>query len=109
MSFGEKIRNLRKAQNMSQQELAKILDVHPKHISRYENNVSQPSLEVLLKLRDLFHVSLDYLATDEDSHDFHYKDKELESYFEAVDRLNEEDKQVIKKIIEAMLIKNNQV
>jgi transcriptional regulator with XRE-family HTH domain len=109
MSFGEKIRSLRNARNMSQKKLAEILDVHPKHISRYENDVSQPSLEVLLKLRELFHVSLDYLVTDEDLHDFHYKDKELESYFEAVDRLNEEDKQVIKKIIESMLIKNKQV
>jgi transcriptional regulator with XRE-family HTH domain len=106
MDFGEKIKKLRKTKGLSQQELANILGVHPKHISRYENHSSNPSLDVLLKLRDLFHVSLDYLVTDDDSQDFAYKDKELEKYFKAVDKLNEEDKQVIKKVIESMLIKN---
>ncbi len=106
MNFGDKIKKLRKAKGLSQQELANILGVHSKHISRYENNFSNPSLDVLLKLRNLFHVSLDYLVTDDDSQDFNYKDRELEKYFEAVDKLNEEDKQVIKKVIESMLIKN---
>ena len=106
MTLGEKMKRLRKAKNLSQQELAEKLNVHPKHISRYENNVSQPSLAVLLKLRDVFHVSLDYLVTDDESHEFHYQDTELERYFEEVDKLNEEDKQVIKKVIESMLMKN---
>jgi transcriptional regulator with XRE-family HTH domain len=106
MNLGEKIKRLRKAKGLSQQEMANILGVHSKHISRYENNSSNPSLDVLLKLRDLFRVSLDYLVTDEDSQDFYYKDKELEKYFEAVDKLNEEDKHVIKKVIESILIKN---
>ncbi len=106
MNFGGKIKKLRKAKGLSQQELANILGVHSKHVSRYENNFSNPSLDVLLKLRDLFHVSLDYLVTDDDSQDFEYKHKELEKYFNEDDKLNEEDKQVIKKVIESILIKN---
>lgn len=51
-------------------------------------------------------MSLDYLVVDEDSQEFHYKDKELERYFKEVDKLNEEDRQVIKKVIESMLLKN---
>lgn len=106
MDLGEKIRTLRKAKNMKQQELAEKLGVHSKHISRYENNLSKPSLEILLKLRDIFGVSLDYLVVDEDSQDFHFKDKELERYFKEADNLNEEDRQVIKKVIESILLKN---
>ncbi len=106
MSIGEKLKQLRKRKNISQQELAEILEVHPKHISRYENNASRPSIDALLKLRDLFHVSLDYLVTDAESNEIQIHDKELKKYFEAVEKLNEEDQKVIKKVIEAMLIKN---
>lgn len=107
MDLGEKIRALRKAKNMKQQELAEKLGVHSKHISRYENNSSKPSLEILLKLRDIFCVSLDYLVADEDSQDFHYKDKELERYFTEADKLSEEDRQVIKKVIESLIKSKN--
>jgi hypothetical protein len=51
--------------------------------------------------------SLDYLIADEDSQDFHYKDKELERYFAEADKLSEEDRQVIKKVIESLLKSKN--
>lgn len=54
MSLGEKIKRLRKAKGISQETMAEKLGVHPKHISRYENNSSKPSLDMLLKLRDFF-------------------------------------------------------
>lgn len=47
MTFGEKLTAARKEKNLSQEELAKSLYVTRQAISRWENNSTQPSLEML--------------------------------------------------------------
>jgi len=105
MTLGEKLKKLRKEKNWSQQYLSDQLGVHTKHISRYENNVNKPSLEMLRKLSDLFNVSVDYLVNEEASN-INFKDKELEKYFEKVDKLDEDDKKLVKAMLDAVLVKN---
>lgn len=47
MTTGEKIRNARKAQHLSQKELADRMGVNQSHVSQYENDYKSPSLETL--------------------------------------------------------------
>lgn len=67
MAFAEKLRDLREAKNMTQEELAKYCNVSLKTISRYESGQSKPryrkTYDALAKALDTSH---DYLVTDED-------------------------------------------
>ncbi len=59
--LNEKIKSLRLAGNYSQVEIAEKLSVTKQTISNWENNNIQPSVDMLIKIADLFGVSTDYL------------------------------------------------
>lgn len=65
MKFEEKLIVLRKKSGMSQEELADQLGVSRQAISRWELGATLPDAPNLLKLSDLFGVSIDYLLHDE--------------------------------------------
>ena len=55
------IRSLRKEKHISQTRLSTELEVSQETISAYENGKHYPSAKSLIKLRDLFGVSIDYI------------------------------------------------
>lgn len=59
--IGERLRQLRKAKGMTQEQVAAYLNAAKSTVSQYENNVNEPDLKTLVKLADLFNVSVDYL------------------------------------------------
>ena len=59
--FGNFIARLRKENNMSQEDLGKLLGVTKVSVSGYENGTRIPSLDVLQGILDIFGVSADYL------------------------------------------------
>ena len=59
--FGEKLRVLRKENNMTQVDLAKALDLDKSSIAKYESAGIIPSVDTLQKIASLFKVSIDYL------------------------------------------------
>ncbi len=63
--LSKKIYELRNIKNWSQVQLANRLSVSKQTISNWENNNIQPSVEMLVKLADLFSVSTDYLLCRE--------------------------------------------
>ena len=65
MNLGEKIYHLRVQKNMSQGDLADALDVSRQSVSKWENNNAVPDLDKLVKLSDLFQISLDELVKSE--------------------------------------------
>lgn len=64
MNLGEKIYQLRTQKNLSQGDLADALDVSRQSISKWETGSSVPELDKLIKLSQLFEVSLDELILD---------------------------------------------
>ena len=60
-TFGDRLRNLRTERNLHQSELGELLDLSPSAIGSYERNLREPSYQHLVKIADLFSVSLDYL------------------------------------------------
>ena len=62
MNLGEKIYQLRIEKNMSQGDLAERLDVSRQSVSKWENNTAVPDLDKLIKLCDVFEISLDELT-----------------------------------------------
>ena len=61
MTFGERLYELRNKKNISQEELAEVLDVSRQSISKWENDKAYPEMTRLLFMSDYFDVSLDYL------------------------------------------------
>ena len=59
--FGNRLKSLRKSRQKSQQDLAGMLNVSQTTIANYEKNARFPSESTLIKIADLFQVSLDYL------------------------------------------------
>ncbi len=62
MSLGENIARLRAQKNWSQEELAQALDVSRQSVSKWETDASVPDLDKLVKLGEVFGVSLDELV-----------------------------------------------
>ena len=64
--FGEILRDLRKASNLTTIQLAKKINVSDSTISNWENNVYDVKGEHLKRLSKFFNVSTDYLLGLED-------------------------------------------
>lgn len=60
--IGDRIKELREDANMKQDELAAKLNLTRAAVSLYETNTNTPTLDVSIKICDIFNVSLDYLA-----------------------------------------------
>ena len=60
--FSERLRELRKEQGETQQQVADGLGVPRQHYHKFEAGENLPSLERFIALADHFGVSLDYLA-----------------------------------------------
>jgi transcriptional regulator with XRE-family HTH domain len=105
MPLAEKIKLLRKEKGWSQYQLGEKVGVHGKHVSKWENDKFVPNLEAVRKLARLFEVSTDYLLFDDvpRGNQVSLHDPEMLEQFEKVEKLNSEDKEAVKRIIQAMI------
>ncbi len=62
--FGEKLRTLRKRRGLTVRQLAAMLGITHSHIVGLEKSKHKPSVELVIKLADLFDVSIDRLLRD---------------------------------------------
>lgn len=60
--IGEKIYKLRTDKNLSQGDLADMLNVSRQSISKWENNITTPDLDKIIQMSDIFGVSIDELV-----------------------------------------------
>lgn len=60
-TMAERLTNLRLKNNYSQSFVARQIGVTPALISAYEKQERKPSLEKLIALADIYHVSTDYI------------------------------------------------
>lgn len=65
MTTGDKIAQMRKESNLTQEQLADLLGVSRQSVSKYESNLAYPETEKIIKLSEIFHCSMDYLLRDE--------------------------------------------
>ena len=61
MTFGEKLQKLRTRAGLSQDQLAKLLDVSRQAVSKWESGTADPSTSNLLALAKLFGVPAEEL------------------------------------------------
>lgn len=68
--FGQRLKELRKYQNLTQKQLALILQCNQSMITRWEREECEPTESIIRKVAIFFDVSTDYLLglEDEDGH-----------------------------------------
>lgn len=55
------LKELRKQHHLSQQKLADILHISQQSVYKYENDITSPDIETLIRMADYFNTSIDYL------------------------------------------------
>ena len=60
--IGDRLKELRTEKKLTQQEISKMIGVNQNTYSYYETNKIQPDIATLIKLADIYKVSLDYIA-----------------------------------------------
>jgi transcriptional regulator with XRE-family HTH domain len=103
LDFPQRLAALRHDKNLTQQALADAIGLHVTQLRRYEAGTSQPTLDVLRKLAVALSVSADLLLFDRDERG---PDDDLRFQFEALSRLDPEDKAVVKSVLEGLLLKH---
>ncbi len=107
MLIKDKIKELRQKKSWSQGQLALKLKANQKQISAYERGVHIPSSEMLIKMAQIFDVSVDYLVFETEANvNPGIKDRELFKQFEQIDNLNDNDRQLVKEILNLVILKN---
>ncbi len=61
MNFGDRLKELRKGQKLTQRQLGERLGVAKSVVSYYESGDRFPSYDVLIKIAHTFHTTTDYL------------------------------------------------
>ena len=59
--IGQRIKQLRKEYNLTQQQFAELINLKNSTISLYENEKRQPEFQTLVKIADYFNVTIDWL------------------------------------------------
>lgn len=103
MSFSAKVIALRKAHGLTQQGLADLTGIHIQQIKRYEAGTSEPSAEALRKIATSLHVTTDSLLFEDGERG---PNDELRLQFEAVAAMPDEEKELAKSMLEAIILKN---
>jgi transcriptional regulator with XRE-family HTH domain len=106
ISVNERIKKLRTDNNLTQSELAEKVGLTYVQIGRYEKGKSNPSSDVLQKLASVLGTSTDYLMNGKTEQvEAQLIDKELIKQFQEVEKLNPEEKHLVKTFLDAFITK----
>ncbi len=100
--LNDNIRNLRKSKGISQEEMAVKLNVVRQTISKWEKGLSVPDSEMLIKIVDLFEVSVSVLLGNEipiEKEDKNEISEQLQRINEQLAIKNRRTKTILKIII----------
>jgi transcriptional regulator with XRE-family HTH domain len=103
LTFHDRLAAFRKERGLTQQGLAELVSMHISQIRRYESGQCQPTLGAIRKLSVALSVSADMLLFDKDERG---PDEDLKLQFEAVNRLDPEEKKIIRSVIESIVLRN---
>jgi transcriptional regulator with XRE-family HTH domain len=103
LDFPQRLAEFRKRHGITQAQLAECIGTHVVQLRRCKAGSSQPTLDVIRKLATALQVSADLLLFGKDERG---PDEDLRLQFEAVSRFNEEEKRVVRSLLEGMILKH---
>ncbi|MFD3242540.1 helix-turn-helix domain-containing protein [Rahnella perminowiae] len=102
MSIANRLTTLRKQKGLSQQALADAIGIHVTQVKRYEGGISLPSLEAIKKIAQTLRVTTDSLIFEANELQ---PSADLALQFQAITNMAPEQQNVIKQLLEGMIIK----
>lgn len=107
MTSGQKIRKLRRERDWTQADLGERAGINFRNINRYESDRLKPGIKVITKLAEAFGVAVDDLLEDAARpSEVQVMDPELFHCFQQIEKMVEEDRAAIKRLLQAMIIKH---
>ena len=100
MKLGEKIKDIRKSKNISQESLAGMLKVNRNYLSRIETGKSEPSSTILKHIAEIFNIDLNTLL--DINTDILQKQEKINYIAESCKSLHEKDLDFLVRIISVM-------
>jgi transcriptional regulator with XRE-family HTH domain len=103
--LGKRIQELRKQIGLTQAQLIVKIEISHTQLTRYESKNIQPPADVLQRLANVFDVSIDYLVNGNKSDKVEQtlKDAELIKQFKQLDKMPEDEKKSILKVLNALI------
>ncbi len=103
---GERLKALRTEAGWSQAELAEKIDSDARQVSRYENNKVAPGLEAVIRMAQVFNVTVDYLLIDDaDRRPLNAPSSHVDARLADLDQLTDEERATITNVIDALVTK----
>lgn len=99
MQVGKKFAQLRKLRDWTQEQLAQKMNVHKSHVSRWQSGQMALKVDTLQKLSEVFAVGLDEITNSAPVAPV------SSQLLRDSETLNEDDRLVIRKVLDAMLAK----
>lgn len=96
--FGKNLARLRKLRQLTQLEMANLMDIQPRMVGRWEQGIAKPQFDYIIRLAKILEVSIDQLLLGEGepiNESFEIKNKKLKELCKKVDRLNHDDQELI--------------
>ena len=91
-TFGDKMKALRESKGWTQKHTAEKMDVSPQMYNNYEKNKTNPTLNILKRVCELYNIHLDTLDSEYDNaEEFLYSVELNNSYFENQEDNKEEN------------------
>lgn len=98
MTIGNRIRELRKEKKLTQTDLAKLINVSQQTITKWENDIAEPSGSAVKSLANVLNVSADYILGLEEKSTVDLADEDAIFTYEGK-RIPEEDLEMIKRFM----------
>lgn len=99
ITFGKRLGEVRKDKKLSQDDLAKKLDLQGAVIGRYERDEVKPSIEVAARIAQVLAISLDYLVGNTDL----LLDADVIKKIQEIQKLPEKDRDHLFYLMENVL------
>lgn len=102
--YNIKIRENRRKNKLTQQELSKLLNISQSTLAGYETGVREPNIEILIKLTQIFNCSLDYLIGNASSQSLiETATNDEKDIFLLIKKLNQSEQIKLKGYIQGLL------
>lgn len=94
---------LRKQKQVTQEEIARILNIKQNSYSKYEQGITEPNIENLIKLANYYNVSIDYLVGRQWQNEIGYLTPQQVECVNLIKQLNENNLIMLLGYLNAMV------
>lgn len=103
---GDRLKALPTEAGWSQAELAAKIDSDARQVSRYENSKVAPGLDAVIRMAQVFNVSVDYLVIDDaERRPLNAPSSHVDARLTDLDQLTDEERATITNVIDALVTK----